>query len=238
MIIRLKPPDEDYTIRRRILRWLLRQIVFRFFFKIDVYDMHLVPSSGPTILMMNHIAVMDPVVLVGLLTDRDVVPMSKIENFYSPFTALFVRLWGAFPVRRGEVDRNAIRKALEVLKQDRMLLIAPEGHRAPHLLPAHDGVTYIALKSDAVLVPVAVDGTDEFSGNLLQLRPTRVTIRFGQPFKFRKMERQGRRLPREIMRRMTQEAMYRLAQLLPKHRRGAYSDLSMATTEHLVFVGG
>jgi hypothetical protein len=65
-----------------------------------------------------------------------------------------------------------------------------------------------------------------------QFRRPQVTIRFGKPFKFR---HEGGRLPREHFRAMTDEAMYRIAELLPENLRGVYADLDQATTEFLDF---
>jgi 1-acyl-sn-glycerol-3-phosphate acyltransferase len=145
-----------------------------------------------------------------------------------------MNLYGVYAIRRGEVDRVALQNTIDLLKSGNAVLMAPEGHRQPALNEAKDGVTYVALKSDAMIVPIGIDGTREMLTNLKHLRRTPATVRFGKPFRFRANGRV--RIPRPEMARMTHEAMYQLAALLPEYRRGYYSDLSKATTETIEFV--
>jgi 1-acyl-sn-glycerol-3-phosphate acyltransferase len=227
--------QDRYTFRRRIIRaFLLRQIGFGLLVKPHIEGIENIPDSGPTLLVMNHIAAIDPFVVTGAVTSRFVVPMSKIENYRHPIIGIIARTWGVYPVRRGEVDRQALESTIELLHQERPVLIAPEGTRQCALAEAKDGMTYVAIKADAVIVPVGLDGTEQFPGFLKQLRRAQVSVKFGRPFRFRTGNH--KRVPRNEMRRMTQEAMYQLAALLPEHRRGVYSDLSQMTTGHLEFV--
>lgn len=220
--------------RRGFLRdVLLRQIGFRLLVKVQIEGAQHIPASGPAIIMMNHIAAIDPFVVIGAVTTRFVVPMSKEENYRNPIVALMAHAWGAYPVRRGEVDRRALDSTVELLRQGRLVLIAPEGTRQPALTEAKNGLTFVALHADAVIVPTAVDGTDRFPATLRRLRRTPVQVRFGRPFCFRPLG-QGR-VPRAQMTAMTREAMLQLAALLPPHRRGEYRDFS-PTTDYLEFV--
>ena len=163
--------------------------------------------------------------------------MSKVENFWHPIMGILVRLYGAFPVRRGEVDLRAIRHSLGVLANGEVLLMAPEGTRSGHgrLQKGHDGMTFIALRADAPILPMAIIGGEHFWANLPKLRRTPVKIVIGQVFRF--SPGQGR-VRRATMSKMTQEAMYQLASLLPPERRGVYSDLDSATEDYLAFPPG
>jgi 1-acyl-sn-glycerol-3-phosphate acyltransferase len=227
--------QERYNLRRRLLRdGLLRPIGFGLLVKPTIEGRERVPTSGPVIFIMNHIAAIDPFVLVGAVRSRYVVPMSKIENYGDPVVGLMARSWGAYPVRRGEVDRQALASTLSVLEQGWPVLIAPEGTRRPSLSEAKEGMVYIAIKANAMIVPVGLSGTDLFPGSLKRLRRAPITIRFGRAFRLRT---EGRtRVPREDMHRMTRETMYQLAALLPEHRRGFYHDLDQMTTGTLEFV--
>jgi 1-acyl-sn-glycerol-3-phosphate acyltransferase len=221
--------------RRRWLRdYLLRPVGFGLLVKVQVSGLDHVPASGPTLLAMNHVAAIDPFVVVGAVTSRFVVPMSKVENYRNPLIGLMARSWGAYPVRRGEVDRQALESTIALLEQGRPVLIAPEGTRQPALSEAKDGMTYVAVKTGAAIVPVAVDGTTEFPRVYLKLRRPRVSVTFGRSFRFKTGGRE--RIPRDEMRQMTREAMSQLALLLPEERRGAYSDLSKMTTDYLEFL--
>ncbi len=226
--------QEQLDARRGFLRdVLLRRIGFKLLVKAQIEGVENIPASGPGIIMMNHIAAIDPFVVVGAVTTRFIVPMSKEENYHNPLVALMARAWGAYPVRRGEVDRRALDSTIELLRQGRLVLIAPEGTRHPSLTEAKNGMTFVALHTDAVIVPTAVDGTDRFPATLKRLQRTPVQVRFGRPFRFRPSG-QGR-VPRAEMTAMTREAMLQLAALLPVHRRGEYRDLS-PTTDYLEFV--
>ncbi len=229
------PHQERYDLRRRLLRdYLLRPVGFGLLVKLHIEGREHIPAGGPVILIMNHIGAIDPFVVVGAVTSRYVVPMSKIENYRNPLIALMARSWGVFPVRRGEVDRQALDSTLAVLDQNRPVLIAPEGTRHAALEEAKDGMTFVATRANAIIVPVGLDGTDQFPGSFKRLRRASVTIRFGRAFRLRMDGRA--RVPRDEMRHMTRETMYQLAALLPEHRRGYYADLDRMTTDHLEFL--
>jgi 1-acyl-sn-glycerol-3-phosphate acyltransferase len=224
-----------YNLRRRFFRdGLLRPFGFGLLVKPHIEGREHIPASGPAIFIMNHIAAIDPFVVVAAVTTRYLVPMSKIENYRHPIIGLMARSWGAYPVRRGEVDRQALVSTLALLAQGWPVLIAPEGTRRSHLAEAKEGMVYVATKSGAIVVPVGVDGTDQFPGSLKRLRRAQITIRFGRAFRLRTNGRA--RIPRDEMHQMTHETMYQLAALLPEHRRGAYGDLDRMTTAYLEFV--
>ena len=65
-------------------------------------------------------------------------------------------------MRREEFDRRAIQGALEVLQAGEIILVAPEAHRGPALQQAKEGIAYLATRSNAPVVPVAIDGTEGF----------------------------------------------------------------------------
>ncbi len=227
--------QERYNLRRRFFRdGLLRPLGFGLLVKPTVEGREHIPASGPVIFIMNHIAAIDPFVLVGTVRSRYVVPMTKIENYQHPIIGLIARAWGAYPVRRDEVDRQALASTLAILEQGWPVLIAPEGTRRPSLSEAKEGMVYIAIKGNASIVPVGLDGTDQFPGCLKRLRRAPVTVRFGRAFRLRTGGRT--RVPRDEMHQMTRETMYQLAALLPEHRRGFYSDLDQMTTDTLEFV--
>lgn len=223
-----------YAVPRRFMRdILLRQIGLKLLVKARIAGVEHIPASGPTLLIMNHIAAIDPFIVVAAVTPRFVVPMSKIENYRNPVVGLMARSWGAYPVRRGEVDRQALDNTVALLREEYPVLIAPEGTRQPALSEAKNGMSYVALKANATIVPVGLDGTDQFPRSLKRLSRARVTVQFGPAFRLRSGE--GSRVPRDVLHQMSQEIMVQLALLLPENRRGAYSDLSRKTTQYLEF---
>jgi 1-acyl-sn-glycerol-3-phosphate acyltransferase len=209
--------------RRRFLRLLIREIGFRFLVRLGhVEGLEHVPPSGPAIVLINHIAFIDPIAVMHVLP-RNVVPMAKREVYQFPVIGIFPRLWEVIPVHREGVDRRAIRRALEVLRAGEMVLIAPEGTRSPALKQAREGVAYLAARTGAPVLPVAVDDTIGFPTHpfAARWRGPGVSIRIGAPFRYRSDLLEGGGLD---LRLMTDEAMAMLASILPDHRRGFYAD--------------
>jgi 1-acyl-sn-glycerol-3-phosphate acyltransferase len=225
---------ERYERRRWFLRWLIDHIAFRTLAKFErVEGLENFPQEGPAILMINHIAFIDPIVVLAVVP-RNIVPMAKEEVYRIPVWGIFPRIWHVIPVRRGEVDRRALRMALEVLSTGEVILVAPEGTRGPHLKRGKVGVAYLASRSEAPVVPIAVEGTKGFpSINPVRWRQGGAVIKLGRPFKFHGV---SERPKRDELRKMTDEAMYVLARMLPEMRRGEYADLSKATTEMIQFI--
>lgn len=224
---------------RRIANFVLK-VVSHILFKLDITGTQNVPTQGPFIAMMNHIYFIDPI-LVATLAPRYIVIMSKIENYQNPLLALVMHLYGTFPVRRGELDMAAIRTSLRMLEEGHGLLMAPEGTRSRTrtLQEGRDGMAWLALRSQAPIVPVALSGQEFLGHNLRRLRRTPLRIVFGEPFYFRsgsalQHPSAAPKTPREELHRMTQEAMYALARLLPPAYRGVYSDLEKATVDTMV----
>ncbi len=219
---------------RWIIRWILKHIGFRFLAKYEgVAGLENFPAEGPAIVMINHIALIDPAVVLGSLP-RNVVPMAKIEVYRYPVFGYFAKLWQVIAVRRQEFDRQAVRQALAVLKAGECILVAPEGTRSPSLRKGKEGIAYLGLKSGAPIIPAAVTGSKGFPTlNPLRWLRTGTSVKLGRAFRF--VNGEGR-FELEDLRLMTDEAMYVLAELLPEELRGVYSDLSKATTETIEFV--
>jgi len=225
---------QKFEWRRKLCRFLLHQIAFRFLAKIDrIEGLENVPAEGPGIVMINHIAFVDPLVVLANLP-RNVVPLAKIEAFHYPVIGIFPKIWAAIPVMREGFDREAIKKALRVLEAGELLLMAPEGTRNPSLRDAREGVAYIGSKSGAPIIPVVVTGTEGFpSISPSRWRGEGAHIQVGSPFRFLP---KSKRLNRQMLKQMTDESMYVLARMLPEERRGEYSDLSAATENMIEFL--
>jgi 1-acyl-sn-glycerol-3-phosphate acyltransferase len=227
---------------------LVLGLLFRIVFRLDITGRQNVPAQGPFITMMNHIYFIDPI-LVATLAPRNIVIMSKIENYQNPLLALVMHLYGTFPVHRGELDMTAIRTSLRIMEQGHGLLMAPEGTRSKTrtLQPGRDGMAWLAVRSQAPIVPVALSGQEYLGHNLRRLRRTPLRVVFGEPFCFRAAPGLAQpsatlgtlpspvaKAPRAQLHLMTQEAMYALAKVLPAPYRGVYGDLEKASTATMV----
>ncbi len=202
-------------------RWVL-YVLSKVLAHVETPGMECMPPEGPLILAFNHIHYLDPYILAGILP-RYNVPISKIENFEIPVIGWTMIKYGVIPVRRGEVDRKAIRTALEVLRAGNVFVIAPEGTRSKdhRLQRPKGGIGYIAAKSGAPIQPVGVIGTPEFPGAYKRLRRPHVVYRFGPVFRLRGLP--GRLSP-EVLEQIGDEVMIEIARLLPEEMRGVYAN--------------
>ena len=220
----------EWETKRNVLRWLLRVVGLPLLARVDAVEgVENVPAEGNAIIMINHVSFIDPFVVANPLP-RNLVALAKVEVYDYPIVGIIPKLLGVIPVKRDEVDRQAVQRCLEVLKAGEMILLAPEGTRGPALREGREGVAYLASRSGAPVVPVAVDGTDGFPAlrGTKRWRQPGGRVRFGRPFRY---HADLRRAKADTLRKMTDEAMYVVASMLPENRRGVYADLSQATQD-------
>ncbi len=140
-----------------------------------------IPDEGPVIIAPNHKSFWDAF-FVAAATKRPIRFMGKSELFEGRAGAMLIRL-GAFPVRRGSSDAEALETARQILLDGGVLALFPEGTRVrdPQLLgEPHKGAARLALETGATVVPCAITGTEKlFAGPLP--RPGRVRVSFGEP---------------------------------------------------------
>ncbi|SDW31202.1 1-acyl-sn-glycerol-3-phosphate acyltransferase [Paenibacillus sp. CF384] len=142
-----------YNICRSLLR-----IIYAVLFRFEATGLENIPASGPVVLCCNHISLLDPTT-VGTKVNRKVHYMAKAELFEVPLLGPFIRTLGAFPVKRGGVSKDAIRNAINLLKEGNVMGIFPEGTRnAGDNSAGKKGAAMIALRSGAVVIPVAIIG--------------------------------------------------------------------------------
>ena len=215
-----------YHFGNRVLR-----LVFRVVLRVDIRGLDRVPREGPLIIAISHSSFLDPL-LAGAYVPRDVTPMAKIEAFSIPVIGLVVRLYGAFPVRRGEVDLAAFKTALQILQNGSAMVIAPEGHRSENgaLQQGREGAIMLSLRSGAPILPVAVWGGKPLWKNLSRLRRTPMWFYVGEPVI---PAATGAKPTRERMRDMSNELMVRIAEMMPPEDRGYYSDLTRYKSQYL-----
>ena len=202
------------------IRWFAI-FVFHLITRIRLIGRYNVPSEGAVILAANHLSWTD-IPLVPLHFRRKVVYMAKEEYFNSKI-AWLVRFLGAFPVKRGEGDRQALRAAEEQLKKGNILVIFPEGTRSRTrtLAKAHAGMGMIALRSGVPVVPVAIWGSE----HALKKLGAPVTIAYGEPMI---LKPKGNKITREDIDEATDKVMRKIAEMLPSAYRGVYIEAQNA----------
>lgn len=145
-----------YKIVRAVL-----DFIFFVIFRLHVEGRENVPQTGAIIVAPNHKSDWDPPLIGVAFNTRIIHYMAKEELFKNPFLGWLIRQFGTFPVKRGAVDRTAIRQALRELKAGNPLGIFPEGTRIRRegLGRFHSGMASLALMTGTSVVPVAVIGS-------------------------------------------------------------------------------
>lgn len=187
--------------------------------KREVEGLERLPLSGPYIVAANHLAHLDPLLLLSSLPEP-IEAMALDEAYFPWFVAWFHRLYDPIRVRRDGMDLRAVRLALACLKQGGILGIAPEGRISTTgaLEHARGGAGFIALKSGVPVVPAAITGTEMAFEYWKRLGRPSLRLRFGAPFH----PRRGGATSREQVASATRDIMLHIAALLPVEHQGAY----------------
>jgi len=163
--------------------------VVRGLYRLRARGLEYLPEGG-FVLAANHVSNFDPWALgMPLWPRRQLRFMAKAELF-NPVLGPILKAGGAFKVRRGEGDVDAMRTAIELVREGEIVVMFPEGTRRAkglrkrHVARAHSGAARIALGGGVPLVPAAIAGTDR----LLRLGPLRVA--YGPPIDLVELEGQ------------------------------------------------
>jgi 1-acyl-sn-glycerol-3-phosphate acyltransferase len=193
--------------------------------RIDAPNLEKVPMRGPLIAYSNHTGQIEVAVFFGHLQPRPITGWAKMEAWDNAFLNWLFNLWGLIPVRRGEADTTALRKAVTALEKGYIFGVAPEGTRniTGRLKRAQPGAVLLAVRSGAPLLPIVHWGGEDFLRNLARLKRTDFHIRVGEPIC---LKVDGVRMTREIRQQIVDEMMYRLAELLPHEYRGEYEKVT------------
>ncbi|TMG57063.1 MAG: 1-acyl-sn-glycerol-3-phosphate acyltransferase [Chloroflexi bacterium] len=175
-----------------------------------------VPKVGGYILVANHVNWKDPP-WIEFALGRAIRYMGKRELFEVPVIGYVLRSIGAFPVRRGEVDRGALHMAESVIEAGQPLGFFPEGHRSESgaLIRGRNGVGYVALRTNAPIILIAVVGTKRARLGAFWRRD--ILLRVGEPFRASDLGSNDAQIATDVI-------MRRLAELLPDEMRGVYRD--------------
>jgi 1-acyl-sn-glycerol-3-phosphate acyltransferase len=163
---------------------LVRGIVsplFRLYFRMHVSGAECIPAEGAAIVAPNHKSFWDSF-FIGVCTRRHVRFMAKTELIEARYGRLLVRL-GAFPVRRGQADEDALETARIVLRQGGLLALFPEGTRIrdpDNLGHPRRGAGRLALETGTPLIPCAITGTERIFRGPFPV-PRRVQVAFSPP---------------------------------------------------------
>jgi 1-acyl-sn-glycerol-3-phosphate acyltransferase len=154
-----------------------------------------VPDKGPFILIANHQSYLDAIILQAVVR-RPIHTMSKSTQFSDSVTGGIVRALKGFPVRRFQVDPQAVRMSLRLLEQGEGVGIYIEGERTwdGRLQPPRLGTIRLILKAGVPVVPCGISGTYAMWPRW-DRRPRRgaIRIRLGEPLRFPRLDRRDQR---------------------------------------------
>jgi len=211
------------TFVRRLFRLFARgfvRLIVLVCTRCTIHGMENFPKHGPAIIVINHLGDADAVILAALLP-AELDGFAKVELYNHWLVGPVFRAYGIIWLHRGRADRRAVRAALDGLAEGRMLGIAPEGRYTltGELEEGTEGAAYLAIKSGAPIVPVALTGTENANvyGHLRRWRRVPMTLSVGKPFVLAQQPDH-----REALREGTQQIMESLAALLPDKYRGRY----------------
>lgn len=163
------------------LLYLLASFFLRLFYRVELVGKP-EATEGPYIVCANHLSALDMFFLaIGI--KRQIFFFAKAEAFSLPFFGKAVKALGAIPVHRGEADIHAIKSAVAVLKEEKLLGLFPQGTRLPGKAPsveeAKSGIGLIAYRGHAGILPAHIE-TKDYKIRLFR----KVTVFFGEPIPY------------------------------------------------------
>jgi 1-acyl-sn-glycerol-3-phosphate acyltransferase len=179
------------------------------------------PKDQPVLIVCNHMHIADPPILAASLPLKCKF-MAKEDLWQNKWSRFWVANFGAFPVKRGSLDTEAIRNAERALGEGFSVIMFPEGGRSPggQMQQAMPGAAMIAARMKAPLLPVSIAGTEKLRNFKWCLfhRPT-ISVTIGQPFD---LPPHNGKTSREQRREMADFIMGKIAKILPPQYRGVY----------------
>jgi len=199
----------------------LTRVILFLFTRWRVLGREHIPAEGPLLVAANHMSLTDPPI-VGVSIKRPAMSLAKEELFRSRIQRYIFHNFGAFPIRRGGMNRNLLRFAERWFGEGMALIVFPEGRRSMEgqLVDAFSGAALIAVRNGVPILPVGIHGTEKITGLTWWLRRPRVTVNIGRPFNLPSV---NGKVTREQLAEFTHSIMGRIAELLPEEYRGQYN---------------
>jgi 1-acyl-sn-glycerol-3-phosphate acyltransferase len=171
--------------------WLGRRVVplfTRLVAPAAAYGVDRVPREGGAVVAANHFSGIDHP-LIGVLSPRPLYFLAKAELLDVPALGQLLRWLGVFGVRRGEGDREALRRAREIVRDGGLVCVHVEGtrQRFGHPGPIHPGGLMIALQEGVPVIPL---GLDTFKWSVRNRRPCAIV--WGEPMRVDDLPRNRR----------------------------------------------
>jgi len=204
------------------------------------------PNSGPLIVVGNHFSWFEaPLLYLNLPYEMHFFGAKELQRLW--YMRFLFNHFNIVPVWRGQIDRTALRQALQILEQGKVFGLMPEGGIDPDLrqrigqgelvadvagqesrlsaalMPARPGAAYLAVKSGARILPTAFLGTEQVAGNISLRRRTPVKMIIGEPFGPLTLSPNVKGGQRQVaLAQMADTIMRQIAKLMPLANRGPF----------------
>lgn len=188
--------------------------------RFDVQGLEHVPA-GPFMGVTNHLSSYDTLALIALSPIRRIALFAAIEHRSDFIAGWALEKLRVIWLKRGEADREAIKIALDEIKDGAAFGIAIEGTRSRTgaLIEGKTGAAYLATRANVPILPAVIWGTEQIKHNIRKFKRTTVHIRVGEPFNLP----EGR-AGTEQLQQYTDQIMLKMAVMLPPEYRGVYAD--------------
>lgn len=215
-----RPPRHTRPFFHRILK-IIALIIIKLVARVEIKGWQHVPASGAVIVAINHLSSFDTLSMIAFAPVRQGTAFAAIEHRSDFIAGWALDQLGLIWVRRGEADRDAIKIALNELKQGTALGVAIEGTRSRtgQLLTGKTGAAYLSSRAGVPVLPVAIWGTEKIIKNLKRLRRSRVQVRIGAP-----MPPPPGRANAAQLEAHTEDIMLAIARMMPEEYRGVYRE--------------
>ncbi|MBN1668491.1 MAG: 1-acyl-sn-glycerol-3-phosphate acyltransferase [Anaerolineales bacterium] len=208
--------------RRQLLQRSFR-IILKVLARVEVQGGEHIPAEGPCLVTFNHLGMVDAALLFCYVPRQDFTGLVADKHQQNAFLRWLVNFLNGIWIDRERADFKALKAAQRYLAGGGMLAVSPEGTRSPTgaLIPAKEGVAFLADRLGVPVLPIAITGTPAGLGRMFRLQRPAFGLRFGEPFELSPIDRREREAS---MRRNTDEIMCRIAALLPPEYRGVYTN--------------
>lgn len=183
------------------IAWVLTRILVFPIFRVKVEGKENLPKDRPYIICANHWSNMDPV-LIGGAVGKPIYFMAKKELFSSKIIGGLLKSLHAFPVDREKMDMKSLRRSVELIKDEKIIGIFPEGKRVYEMDRSNmkEGAAYVAIKTEADVVPVEI---------ISKYRPfSKTKITFKEPLYIDNYKKSKRKIAMAKLSNDTFDAMY------------------------------
>ena len=198
----------------------LQKLTLNTFSTFEVEGSENVPPMGPLIIVSNHMSNIDPSIL-SCSINRRLRFLAKDTLFRGFPLSQMLYLYGAYPIRRGRPDIQAIKWATNQIKNDAALVVFPEGTRNKgKMIKGKIGTARLIQMTQSTILPVGITGTENLQHILRVVKPKgNIKVNIGTPFSLPTIDGE---ITRSLFESLTEIIMTRVANLLPRGYKGVY----------------